>query len=181
MFEQAPTPRRTLSPGRTFWQKYALWLVSLLLAGCTVIPTAPTLPTPVRPPEIESTADALQAALDGEFPLGAITIRYEVGNPAWEGRTTLTVDGSGLVQVTFERSATGGEQHSTWQSRLAEAELYKKAEMLLSEEEAAYAPIYYYSAVSVNKPWVNRTFQKLAGQHWDKWTIDWEAKKAATK
>ena len=134
MFEQAPTPRRTLSPGRTFWQKYALWLVSLLLAGCTVIPTAPTLPTPVRPPEIESTADALQAALDGEFPLGAITIRYEVGNPAWEGRTTLTVDGSGLVQVTFERSATGGEQHSTWQSRLAEAEFLALCQMLVDHE-----------------------------------------------
>jgi len=60
-------------------------------------------------------------------------------------------------------------------------ELYRQAEQLLSEEEAAYAPIYYYSTVNVTKPWVTRTFQKLAGQHWDKWTIDWAAKQAATK
>ena len=60
-------------------------------------------------------------------------------------------------------------------------ELYKQAEKILSEVEAAYAPIYYYSGVNLNKPWVTRTYQKLGGQHWDKWTIDWEAKKAATK
>jgi len=60
------------------------------------------------------------------------------------------------------------------------AQLYKQAEKLLSEDEAAYAPIYYYTTVVVNKPWINRTYQALGGQHWDKWTIDWEAKKAAT-
>ncbi|MBL7199095.1 MAG: peptide ABC transporter substrate-binding protein [Anaerolineae bacterium] len=59
-------------------------------------------------------------------------------------------------------------------------ELYRQAELLLSEGEAAYAPIYYYSGVNLAKPWVTRTYQQLAGQHWDKWTIDWEAKKAAT-
>jgi oligopeptide transport system substrate-binding protein len=60
------------------------------------------------------------------------------------------------------------------------AELYKQAEKILSEEEAAYAPIYYYTRVVVNKPWLNRTYQALGGEHFDKWTIDWEAKKAAT-
>jgi oligopeptide transport system substrate-binding protein len=60
-------------------------------------------------------------------------------------------------------------------------ELYKKAEQLLSEEEAAYAPIYYYSTVNVTKPWLTRSFQKLGGQHWDKWTLDVAAKKAATE
>jgi oligopeptide transport system substrate-binding protein len=60
-------------------------------------------------------------------------------------------------------------------------DLYWQAEYLLADEEAAYAPIYYYSAISTNKPWLTRTFQKLAGQHWDKWTIDWEAKLAATQ
>jgi len=59
------------------------------------------------------------------------------------------------------------------------AELYKQAEKILSEEEAAYAPIYYYTTVVVNKPWLTRTYQALGGQHWDKWTLDWEAKKAA--
>ena len=52
---------------------------------------------------------------------------------------------------------------------------------ILVEEEAAYIPIYYYSGVNLNKPWLTRTYQKLGGQHWDKWTIDWEAKKAATE
>jgi oligopeptide transport system substrate-binding protein len=63
----------------------------------------------------------------------------------------------------------------------ARAELYREAERILVEEEAAYAPIYYYSDLDLNKPWVNRTWQKLGGQHWDKWTIDWEAKQAATQ
>jgi oligopeptide transport system substrate-binding protein len=58
--------------------------------------------------------------------------------------------------------------------------LYKRAEEILSEEEAAYAPLFYYTYVKVTKPWLTRTFRQLGGQHWDKWTIDWEAKKAAT-
>jgi oligopeptide transport system substrate-binding protein len=59
-------------------------------------------------------------------------------------------------------------------------ELYKQAEQILSEEEAAYAPIYYYTTVNLTKPWLDRTFQLIAGNHWDKWTIDWEAKQEAT-
>jgi len=60
-------------------------------------------------------------------------------------------------------------------------ELYYQAEKILSEEEAAYAPIYYYTIVRLNKPWLNRTYQALGGEHWDKWTIDWEAKLEATQ
>ncbi len=60
-------------------------------------------------------------------------------------------------------------------------ELYRQAEQILTEVEAAYAPIYYYTRVTVVKPWLNRTYQQLGGQHFDKWTIDWEAKKAATE
>jgi oligopeptide transport system substrate-binding protein len=60
-------------------------------------------------------------------------------------------------------------------------EMYRQAEQLLSEEEAAYAPIYYYTRVLMVKPWLTRTYQELGGQHIDKWTIDWEAKKAATQ
>lgn len=59
-------------------------------------------------------------------------------------------------------------------------ELYKEAERQLSDVEAAYAPIYYYTNVRVTKPWLSRTFQNIGGQHFDKWTIDWEAKKTAT-
>lgn len=60
-------------------------------------------------------------------------------------------------------------------------EIYREAERILVEEEASYAPIYYYTRVVLNKPWVNRTYQELGGEHWDKWTIDWEAKLAATQ
>jgi oligopeptide transport system substrate-binding protein len=61
------------------------------------------------------------------------------------------------------------------------AELYREAERILVEEEAAYAPIYYYTIAELTKPWLNRTFNPFIGQHWDRWTIDWEAKKAATR
>jgi len=60
-------------------------------------------------------------------------------------------------------------------------ELYWQAEKQLSEIEAAYAPIYYYTNVFCTKPWLDRTVQQIGGQHFDKWTIDWEAKKAATE
>jgi len=60
-------------------------------------------------------------------------------------------------------------------------DLYWQAEKQLSEVEAAYAPIYYYTRVLVIKPWLERTFQPIAGEHFDKWTIDWEAKKGATE
>jgi len=58
-------------------------------------------------------------------------------------------------------------------------ELYREAERLLVEEEARIAPIYYYTTNMLTKPWLKRTVQALGGQHIDKWTIDWAAKKAA--
>jgi hypothetical protein len=170
MFELAPTPHRTPSPERASWQRYALWLVGLLLAGCTLIPPAPSLPTPVRPPEIQSTADALQAVLDGEFPLDAITIRYETGSPVWKGRTTLTVDGSGAVQVTFDRSAAEGEQHGSWQGRLAEAEFLALCRLLVDHQVWAIqglresgAPDEAYPTLTVESEW----FDPLVVGMWD--------------
>ncbi|MBN1642270.1 MAG: peptide ABC transporter substrate-binding protein [Anaerolineae bacterium] len=82
-----------------------------------------------------------------------------------------------VEELEFDRltKAAGAEQDPE-----VRKEMYREAERLLVEEEAAYAPIYYYTTVAVTKPWLTRTFQALAGQHWDKWTIDWEAKKAAT-
>jgi oligopeptide transport system substrate-binding protein len=61
----------------------------------------------------------------------------------------------------------------------ARKEMYRRAEKILSEEEAAFAPIYYYSVVNLSKPWVTRTFAKLGGEHFARWTIDWEAKQEA--
>jgi oligopeptide transport system substrate-binding protein len=60
-----------------------------------------------------------------------------------------------IEELDFDRitKEAGAEQDPA--KRL---ELYRQAEQLLSEEEAAYAPIYYYSTVNVTKPWLNRTF-----------------------
>ncbi len=61
------------------------------------------------------------------------------------------------------------------------AELYREAEIILVEEEARIAPIYYYTDNMLTKPWLKRTLQPVGGQHINLWTIDWQAKKAATK
>jgi len=112
------------------WQRHLLWLVGLLLTGCTVVPTVPSLPTPVRPPEIDSTAGALQAALEGNYPLDALTIRYEIGNEAWQGRTVLIARGSGPVEVTFD---SPGEQ-GAWSSSLSEPEFLALVRLLVDHE-----------------------------------------------
>jgi oligopeptide transport system substrate-binding protein len=60
------------------------------------------------------------------------------------------------------------------------AELYREAERILAEDECAYAPIYHYTTVSVTKPWLIRHYPPLGGVDFYNWTIDWEAKLAAT-
>jgi hypothetical protein len=112
------------------WQRCTFWLLGLLLTGCTLIQPTLSLPTPVRPPDIRSVADALGAAVEGNLALNAITIRYEIGTPAWEGRTTLTVHGSGAVDVTFHT----GEQSQEWQSGLAEDEFLALVRLLVDHE-----------------------------------------------
>jgi hypothetical protein len=112
------------------WKRCALLVLGLLLSGCTLIPEMPSLPTPVRPPEIFSTGDALRAALEGDYPLDALTIRYEIGNPAWGGRTTLTARGNGTADVTFE---DGGRQ-AAWQASLTEDEFLALVRMLVDRQ-----------------------------------------------
>jgi len=111
-------------------RRHALWLLCLLLSGCTLIPTPPSLPTPMRPPELESTADALGAALEGDYPLDALTIRYEIGSLAWGGRTILTAHGGGNVEVTY----TQGDRVQAWQSRLSEEEFLALCRLLVAHE-----------------------------------------------
>jgi len=58
--------------------------------------------------------------------------------------------------------------------------LYKEGEKWLSDTHAAYAPIYYYTTVSMTKPWITyRTAGEIAGTPWYSWKLDWDAKKAA--
>ncbi len=48
--------------------------------------------------------------------------------------------------------------------------LYFEAERLLVDEIVAIAPIYYYTQISLNKPWLERRWHDTP--HWDTWKID---------
>jgi oligopeptide transport system substrate-binding protein len=61
------------------------------------------------------------------------------------------------------------------------ADLYFQAEQLLSEVEAAYIPIYFYTTMRMTKPYLTRTYPTVGNAAWYEWTLDWEAKKAATQ
>ncbi len=50
-------------------------------------------------------------------------------------------------------------------------ELYKRAEQILCEEEAAMAPIYHYAIQWMVKPGLQRTFSPLGGEHFDQWKV----------
>jgi oligopeptide transport system substrate-binding protein len=50
-------------------------------------------------------------------------------------------------------------------------QLYFEAEKILTADEAVIAPIYYYTRVVLTKPYVNRTYAPLGGEHIDKWSI----------
>jgi len=50
-------------------------------------------------------------------------------------------------------------------------ELYKRSEQILCEEEAAIAPIYFYTFQIMVKPHLKRTFAPLGGEHFDEWKV----------
>ncbi|NLX36416.1 MAG: peptide ABC transporter substrate-binding protein [Chloroflexi bacterium] len=52
------------------------------------------------------------------------------------------------------------------------ARLYYEAEQILTVDEAVIAPIYYYTRVVLTKPYVNRTYAPLGGEHIDKWSVE---------
>jgi oligopeptide transport system substrate-binding protein len=58
-------------------------------------------------------------------------------------------------------------------------ELYFQAEKILSEVEVAYLPLYFYTVNAVDKPYLTRYHDRLSGNNFWTWTLDWEAKKAA--
>ena len=64
----------------------------------------------------------------------------------------------------------------------ARKQLYDKAEKLLVDTDAGIAPIYYYTRVTLTKPWLKRTFGSQPGlEHVWKWSVDMSAKLAAKK
>jgi oligopeptide transport system substrate-binding protein len=51
-------------------------------------------------------------------------------------------------------------------------DMYVQAEQLLIEQDAAIIPIYWYTRVTVTKPYVERTYSVLGGmEHYEKWDI----------
>ncbi len=57
-------------------------------------------------------------------------------------------------------------------------DLYAEAETLLVDTYAAIIPIYWYTRVTVTKPYVTRTFGSAGQESVDKWDIDMAAKTA---
>jgi oligopeptide transport system substrate-binding protein len=55
-------------------------------------------------------------------------------------------------------------------------ELYKQAETLFVDQDAAIAPIYYYTYVRLYKPWVTPVISPVGGDPVAEWRIDWDAK-----
>jgi len=50
-------------------------------------------------------------------------------------------------------------------------ELYFEAEKILTVDEAIIIPIYYYTTVVCTKPYVERTYAPLGGEHIDTWKV----------
>ncbi len=50
-------------------------------------------------------------------------------------------------------------------------QLYYDAEKILCYDEAGIIPIYYYTRVVCTKPYVERGYAPLGGEHFDKWTV----------
>ncbi len=50
-------------------------------------------------------------------------------------------------------------------------EMYKKAERILCDTDAGIAPIYWYTRVVLTKPYVERTYAPMGGEHIKDWKI----------
>ena len=49
--------------------------------------------------------------------------------------------------------------------------LYRRAEQILSEEEAVIAPVYFYTSVALTKPYLKRSVAPLGGNHIRDWSF----------
>ena len=68
----------------------------------------------------------------------------------------------------FDRVVEEAARESDPAKRL---ELYKRSEQILCEEEAAIAPIYFYTFVRMTKPYLTRSYSPLGGEHFRDWKI----------
>jgi oligopeptide transport system substrate-binding protein len=81
-----------------------------------------------------------------------------LNNPKWSGA------GAEKFDQLVEQAAAASKAEDR-------AKLYFEAEKLLVEDEAVIAPVYYYTRVVCNKPYVQRTFAPMGGEHIDKWKV----------
>ncbi|MGQ9555266.1 MAG: peptide ABC transporter substrate-binding protein [Anaerolineae bacterium] len=72
------------------------------------------------------------------------------------------------------------EQAQVEQDPDVRRQLYKQAEILLNNVDTPMAPIYFYTRVTLEKPYLTRVVNPLNMDHVYKWKIDVAAKKAAT-
>ena len=71
-----------------------------------------------------------------------------------------------------------GQASTSWSSRPRQPpiprqrkKLYFEAEKILVVDEAVIAPIYYYTRVVCTKPYVQRTYAPMGGEHWHTWKV----------
>jgi len=78
--------------------------------------------------------------------------------------------GAGWENADYERLVVEAARE---QDPVARVDLYAQAEEILVKTDAVMAPIYWYTRVSVTKPYVTRTFSVLGGlEHFEKWDIN---------
>jgi oligopeptide transport system substrate-binding protein len=95
-------------------------------------------------------------------------------------RGCLDADG-GCTEIELQEFDHLTDQARVEQDPEVRKDLYFDAERILSEVEAAYIPIYYYTTMQMTKPHLDRDYASLGPNHIYWWTIDWDAKLAATQ
>jgi oligopeptide transport system substrate-binding protein len=81
-----------------------------------------------------------------------------LNNPKWTG------PGAAKFDQLVEQAAAAADPE-------ARKKAYFETEKLLVEEEAVIAPLYYYTSVVCTKPYVQRTYAPMGGEHIDQWKI----------
>jgi oligopeptide transport system substrate-binding protein len=97
-------------------------------------------------------------------------------NPSEDGETAIGGifwDKSDEMYVAFEDKMLEAAKELDPATRV---ELYAEAEEMLVWEKAAMAPIYWYTRVTLTKPYVTRTWASGGHEHFEKWDIDMAAK-----
>jgi oligopeptide transport system substrate-binding protein len=82
--------------------------------------------------------------------------------------STLSLNNLKWNNPAFDKATEDAQKASDPAKR---KELYFAAEKILTIDEAAIAPIYYYTRVVVTKPYVQRTYNPMSNEHYDAWTV----------